>query len=65
MGAEGIEADVEAGGGEFGAGTGVRNVMELIEKIVLQGGGNSFRDVHTALRCDASEIHDNNFTSVR
>lgn len=58
MGAEGVEADVEAGGGSFGAGARIGNVVELVEERVLQRCGNSSIDVHAALRCGARKIDD-------
>lgn len=38
VGAEGIEANVEAGSGDFGAGARVSLIVELVEKRVLQRG---------------------------
>lgn len=61
MGAEGVEADVEAGRGGFGAGAGIGNVVELVEECVLQRGGDSIGDSHAALRYDASKVYDDDF----
>ena len=64
MGAEGLEANIEARSGDFGAGARIGNVVELIEKCILQRGRDSVGDSHAALGGDAGEIYDDDFASV-
>lgn len=64
VGAEGVEADVEAGLDEFGAGARIGNVVELVEKGVLLRCGDFVGNAHAALRGVSSKIHDNNFARV-
>lgn len=63
VGAECVEANVEAGRSDFSAGARVGNVVKLIEERVLLRRGDAIRDAHAALRCGRAEIHYDDFVS--
>lgn len=64
MGTEGIEADIEARGGDFGAGTVVGDIVELVEKSVVQRGRESVGWMHAGLGNGADEIGDDEFERI-